>query len=389
MENKCCPVCEGSSLTSVLKLERLPVAINAQTRPEDATRVAKGDINLVVCESCGHLFNAVFDSSKFGYDESYENSLHYSAHFREFARGLAERLVADHELAGAMVAEAGAGPGHFLAMLCDAGVGEAYGFDPSYDPGRLDAKKHKSVKLTQGLFPADGSLRAKLAFSQHVLEHLSSPVTLLRELAASVAATDGGVVYSEVPNGKTMLNRCALWDLIYEHFSYFTPTSLAYAAQRAGLSCIRISEYYDGQFLALDSSVCDPSDKLPASAEVDAVVSKASQFGVDAKRSIERARQKLEQYRSVGPVALWGAGSKGMTYMNLVAQDGLVDAVVDVNPRKDGYGIPGVDGVIRSPESLKSIKPATVLIANPVYASEIGRSLSGLNVSADVQPLWH
>ena len=75
--------------------------------------------------------------------------------------------------------------------------------------------------------------------------------------------------------------------------------------------------------------------------------------------------------------------------MNLVAQGGLADAVMGDTPRKDGYGIPGVDGVIRSPESLKYIKPATVLIANPVYASEIGRSLSGLNVSADVQPLWH
>ena len=388
MENKCCPVCEGSSLTSVLKLERLPVAINAQTRPEDATRVAKGDINLVVCESCGHLFNAVFDSSKFGYDESYENSLHYSAHFREFARGLAERLVADHELAGAMVAEAGAGPGHFLAMLCDAGVGEAYGFDPSYDPGRLEAKKHKSVKLTQGLFPSDGSLKAKFVFSQHVLEHLSSPVTLLKELAASVSDTKGGAVYSEVPNGKTMLNRCALWDLIYEHYSYFTATSLVYAAQRAGLSCIQVSEIYDDQFLALDSGVCEPSDKLPELAEVEAIVQSAIEFGAEARRNIDRAQQELAQYRDLGPVALWGAGSKGMTYMNLIAAGGMIDAVVDVNPRKEGFGIPGVDAVIRSPEALRSVKPSTVLIANPVYKSEIERLLGALDLSVDVRPLW-
>lgn len=388
MENKCCPVCEGSSLTSVLELEKLPVAINAQTRPEDAAGVTKGDMNLVVCESCGHLFNAAFDSSKFGYDESYENSLHYSAHFREFARGLAERLVTDHNLKGAKVAEAGAGPGHFLMMLCDAGVGEAFGFDPSYDPNRLDAKKHDSVKLTQGLFPSDGSLRAKLAFSQHVLEHLSSPVTLLRELAASVAATDGGVVYSEVPNGKTMLNRCALWDLIYEHYSYFTPTSLAYAAQRAGLSSTRISEIYDSQFLSLESSVCEASDTLPAPAEVEETVKRAIEFGTEARRSIGRAQQELAQYRDLGPVALWGAGSKGMTYMNLVAGGGMIDAVVDVNPRKEGFGIPGVDSVIHSPEALRSVKPSTVLIANPIYKSEIERQLGDLDLSVDVQPLW-
>ena len=148
--------------------------------------------------------------------------------------------MVDHQLQGSVVAEAGAGPGHFLTMLCEAGVSKAHGFDPSYDAGRMGAPKHSSVQLTQGLFPTDGSLQAKLAFSQHVLEHLSSPVSLLRELADSVSATDGGAVYSEVPNGKTMLNRCALWDLIYEHYSYFTPTSLKYAAQRAGLSLIHI-----------------------------------------------------------------------------------------------------------------------------------------------------
>lgn len=388
MEEKYCPVCDGSSLTSVLKLEGLPVAINAQTRPEDATGVTKGDMNLVVCESCAHLFNLVFDPSKFGYDESYENSLHYSAHFREFAQTLAHRLVSDHGLSGEVVAEAGAGPGHFLAMLCDAGVREAHGYDPSYDASRLGAPKHASVHLTQGLFPSDGSLKAKLAFSQHVLEHLSSPVNLLKDLAESVSAVDGGVVYSEVPNGKTMLGRCALWDLIYEHYSYFTPTSLAYAAQRGGLSGTNISEIYDGQFLSLESSVCEVSDVLPASAEVDKLVKGAIEFGIEARNSIDRAEQELTRYRDLGPVALWGAGSKGMTYMNLVAGGGMIDAVVDVNPRKEGFGIPGVDSVIHLPQVLRSVKPSTVLIANPIYKSEIERQLGDLNLSVDVQPLW-
>ena len=87
-----------------------------------------------------------------------------------------------------------------------------------------------------------------------------------------------------------------------------------------------------------------------------------------------------------------------MTYLNLVAgnveadQSGgrpLIDAVVDVNPRKAGFGVPGVAKLaIGGPEVLQSVQPATVLIANPVYADEIRASLAELGVTADVRPLW-
>ena len=118
------------------------------------------------------------------------------------------------------------------------------------------------------------------------------------------------------------------------------------------------------------------------------IVQSAIEFGAEARRNIDRAQQELAQYRDLGPVALWGAGSKGMTYMNLIAAGGMIDAVVDVNPRKEGFGIPGVDAVIRSPEALRSVKPSTVLIANPVYKSEIERLLGALDLSVDVRPLW-
>ncbi len=49
-------------------------------------------------------------------------------------------------------------------------------------------------------------------------------------LGAAVAAS-GGVVYTEVPNGDLMLRDCALWDLIYEHRSYFVEHSLRVACR--------------------------------------------------------------------------------------------------------------------------------------------------------------
>lgn len=383
-----CPVCGSTSTAEVLSLKALPIAINAQTTPENATSVECGDMELVVCTNCSHMFNAAFDPEASAYDSSYENTLHYSAHFQAHAKALAASLVADHELTGATVAEAGAGPGHFLTMLCEAGVGGGYGFDPSYDPDRLGAPEHPDVQLSQGLFPADGSLKPKLAFSQHVLEHLTAPVELLRIFRDAVEPQEGGAVYSEVPNGELMVEKCALWDLIYEHYSYFTPTSLVFAAQLAGLSNDRVATAYDGQFLSLESRPTEPSSDAPDPVVVEPSVQAAVEFGENARKRIEAAKVELDRYLDAGPVALWGAGSKGMTYLNLVAPGGEASAVVDVNPRKHGFGIPGVPGVITGPESLIDIAPKTVLIANPVYADEIKATLNELSVDADVLPLW-
>ncbi len=383
-----CPVCRSADHDDIVSLPGLPVLVNAQVRPEQAPDVPRGDIDLVVCTMCGHLFNRSFRHELLDYDAAYENTLHYSAQFQDFASGLAARLVGDHALDGAVVGELGSGPGHFLSMLCDAGVARAFGWDPSYDPRRLGAPEHSDVTISTDLFPDDGSVPMQLAFSQHVLEHLHDPVSALAAQRSAVLTTDG-VVYSEVPNGQLMIDHCALWDLIYEHLSYFVPTSLELACRRAGLDVTSTGAAFGDQFLWCEATTgrIDPG-AVPDPVRVEASVSAARTFGVAAVRRVEQARDDLERWAARGPVALWGAGSKGMTYLNLVADVADVAAVVDINPRKAGWGVPGTSLVVTHPEELIETRPRTVLVANPIYIGEISASLDRLGVIADVRPLW-
>jgi SAM-dependent methyltransferase len=371
----------------VLSLARIPVLINAQVRPEDAPAVQRGDMELVVCRACAHLYNRAFDESLLDYDASYENTLHYSEHFQRHARELARRLVDAHGLEGATVAELGSGPGHFLSMLCEAGVAKAIGFDPSYDASRLGAPTNEAVSVSTELFPADGSLPVAMAFSQHVLEHLESPVDALRALRAAVADT-GGVVYTEVPNGDLMLRDCALWDLIYEHRSYFVEHSLRVACERAGLRTERLGTSFGEQFLWSESIPVAESTGSSDDVPIDAAVSAAIEFGLAARERLESARDELAQYVAAGPVVLWGAGSKGATYLNLVGDTAAIAGVVDINPRKRGWGVPGTTLTISGPAALTEIGPRTVLVANPIYIDEIGAKLSDIGVRAEVRALW-
>jgi hypothetical protein len=157
----------------------------------------------------------------------------------------------------------------------------------------------------------------------------------------------------------------------------------------------RIDAAFGRQFLWCEA-VSDELAESNADPDPDAVaeaVAKARSFGAAAVARIAEARADLERFAAAGPVALWGAGSKGMTYLNLMSDstsDGTtpIAGVVDINPRKAGWGVPGTSQVISGPEAMVDMQPRTVLIANPVYADEISATLSGMGVDADVLPLW-
>ena len=84
------------------------------------------------------------------------------------------------------------------------------------------------------------------------------------------------------------------------------------------------------------------------------------------------------------PVAVWGAGAKGTTFLNVVAGGASIETVVDVNPRKRGKYVPGTGQQIVAAESLVEQGAGTVVVMNPVYSNEIGLMLGELGIDAEV-----
>ncbi|HEV2273057.1 MAG TPA: hypothetical protein VGR96_02760 [Acidobacteriaceae bacterium] len=83
-------------------------------------------------------------------------------------------------------------------------------------------------------------------------------------------------------------------------------------------------------------------------------------------------------------VALWGAGAKGVTFLNVVPGARQIDSVVDRNPRKRGMYVPGTGRRISAPEELERNPPELVITLNPAYVAEIQAMLADLGVSAQV-----
>jgi len=113
------PVCPESEAILLLDMPGVPVHCNVLWPTREAALAApRGDIRLTYLPACGHTYNAAFDPALMEYTQEYENSLHFSPRFQEYATDLANGLVAKYDLRGKDIVEIGAGKGDFLIMLC-------------------------------------------------------------------------------------------------------------------------------------------------------------------------------------------------------------------------------------------------------------------------------
>jgi hypothetical protein len=81
---------------------------------------------------------------------------------------------------------------------------------------------------------------------------------------------------------------------------------------------------------------------------------------------------------------LWGAGSKGVSFVNVLAATEEIGYLVDLNPHKDGRFVPGTGHQVRAPAFLADYRPDAVIVMNPLYTDEIGRDLGAMGLSPEI-----
>lgn len=242
-------------LAEMADIPRVPVYCNVLWPDrEQALAAAVDEMRLRRCRACGHVFNAAFQPELMAYSPRYENSLHFSPHFQSYAEELAARLVARYGLRHKQVVEVGCGKGDFLNLLCALGPNRGLGFDPSYEGP--DSAAGLGIRFVRDLYSAKYAAEpADLVCCRHVLEHIYDPASFVRSFRHTLAGQPGAVVYVEVPNGDFTFEDMGIWDLIYEHYSYFTRASLETIFRRCGFSVLDSGVAFHGQFLWIEASV--------------------------------------------------------------------------------------------------------------------------------------
>nr|WP_246400619.1 class I SAM-dependent methyltransferase [Jiangella mangrovi] len=375
-----CLACGGERLKGVADLGASPVLTGALFDDRERARGAvHGRLDLAACLDCGHVQNVAFDPELVEYDVSYDNSLHFSGTFQAYADELVERLVRQYDVRGTHVVEIGSGKGDFLAALAAAGGNTGTGYDPTVEP----QTRIEGVRLVQDYFrPGDQVEPYGLLACRHVLEHLDDPAALLASLVPDAPA--GALYYVEVPSAEFNFGPDGLWDCIYPHVSYFSAESLAALLLRSGFEIVSLERSFHGQFLSAEVRVGDGGSGAAGFGNPSGHLAVVGEFGRRHHEAVERWRADVAAAGERGQtVVVWGAGSKGVNFLNAVDPEGAL-AAVDINPRKHGRYLPGGGHRVVAPESLRDLDVSTVAVTNPVYRDEIARSLAELGVPAAV-----
>ena len=382
-----CFVCGSTDGEPFFEAEAVPVHCNvlARTRAE-ALAAPRATLRLVLCPVCGLIYNERFEPTRMRYAGGYETSLHHSGVFQEYAERLVRRLIREHDLRSKDVIEVGCGRGDFLRLVCELGANRGLGIDPGHTGLEEELPGGGRIVIVGETWAqALRERSADLVACRHVLEHLVEPVPLLAAARRATERRPDALVFFEVPDVLFTLRQGGIWDVIYEHCSYFSPASLAFACERAGLTLVCIEQVYGGQFLTIEARPGAPRDERHA-AGLDELQAATRTFGDTHRAKLAAWEAAWGELRETGRrAAVWGAGSKGVTFLNAFAAAGeVVSHVVDRNPRKQGCFVPGSGQPIVAPEALGGAPPDMVIAMNPLYADEIRRELVALGIEAEV-----
>jgi SAM-dependent methyltransferase len=356
----------------------MPVLCNVLlSSKKDALTVMKGNLDMYFCTNCGHVFNVDFDNSILSYDEGYDNALHYSPKFQAFAEELALKLIKKYDITNKNIIDIGCGKGDFLNLICKLGKNHGVGFDASYQRERNN--ENPNVRFVQDFFNNKYSdMPVDVVLCRHVLEHIEDPKKFLSEIIAAVQDKDP-VFYFEVPNALYTIKDLGIWDLIYEHVSYFTKESLRYLFNSCGLNILDITEGFGGQYLLVEA-------KIGEFTEYNAGVDKLQSFIKKFSEEYVRKKNYWEEFISIRnnkKIVIWGAGSKGITFLNVLNNQNI-EYIVDMNPHKHGKYVPGTGTKVIAPEFLKEYTPEIIILMNPIYRSEVQEIIKKLGLSTEI-----
>jgi hypothetical protein len=118
---------------------------------------------------------------------------------------------------------------------------------------------------------------------------------------------------------------------------------------------------------------------------LDQIRQGVSAFAEAYRRKVGTWQRDLEGMARTGQRAVvWGAGSKGVTFLNTLGPYSSIEYVVDINPHKEGMCVAGTGQRIVSPEFLPTYRPDVVIVMNPLYTDEIDASLERRGLSAEL-----
>jgi SAM-dependent methyltransferase len=384
-----CKSCGAGGMRNFYEIRGIPVhsCMLLPTRAEAST-FPRGDLALGFCSHCGFISNLLFDSRLQNYAPGYEEQQSFSERFNDFARTLATRLLNRYNLRDKTIVEIGCGKGDFLLMMCELGGCHGIGIDPSFTPGRIDDVAADRVRFIQDLYSEKyASLTGEMILCRHTLEHIGTTAKFMQQVRRAIGERHETVVVFEVPDVARVLREQAFWDIYYEHCSYFTLGSLARLFRSCGFEILDLAKDYDDQYLLIEARPVNghTPPQLDAEDDLAEIAHDVALFEERFQKTAAMWRAQLDEIVRVGRrVAIWGSGSKCVSFLSTLGVCDEIQWIVDINPYRHGKFLAGSGIEIRPPAMLREYQPDLVIVMNPIYREEIRKTLEQMNLRPEL-----
>jgi hypothetical protein len=350
--------------------EQLSVVFNQSNVPvfqnkvyptfEMALSAEKEEVELVQSLISGFVFNKSFLPHKMNYDVHYQNEQANSSFFKAHLDEVFS-LLKSFGISNKKVVEVGCGKAVFFDMMLANRI-DCWGFDPTYEGDNERIKKEYFDESHKGI-------SADVIIMRHTLEHIPKPFSFLHTIAK--ANDYKGFLFVEVPTFDWIEKKKAFWDIFYEHCNYFTEQSLG-----AMFDDAITGNFFGGQYIYLWADLTKIKNTIP-----DNITFK--------KFNTKDFSENLDSYKALlqnnGSFAIWGAGAKGSTFLNLLDREKkLVEYVIDINAVKQNKFIAGTGHPIFGPSILLEKPIENILIMNENYAAEIKKQIAAYNLSINI-----
>jgi hypothetical protein len=374
MNKTICPSCFSSQINTFYIQPKIPVINNIIYKSKkEALSALKADVVLAECTNCAFIFNKVFCESLLNYNSKYNNSRIDSPYYNCYVDSFIELLTSKLDLKNKKLLEIGCGQGEFLVELCKRLRVKGFGFDPAYQ-----GKKYVvNVSFIADYFSSKyKNIAADVCIMRCLLEHIEIPVSFLRMIINNVIFSNDSIFIIEVPDFQWIIKEGSYWDITYEHCNYFIKRSLHVLFSNLNMDVIEIIPTFGGQYLTIIASYKRKHKHLSP-------IKNNNKSAVQFIKAVKVKKNKIKNMlvKMDGSFVIWGAGGKGVIFLNTLpkATQLRVPFIIDINKDKENTYCPGTGHIIRQPSILNTIKVNNILIMNSNYYNEIRDLLKSFN----------